>query len=169
MTFRSAVKFEYSNHCLSRIIERDISIEFIETAIKTGKIINEYPNDKPYPSFLILAFVNKKPIHVLMAYYRKICIVITAYWPNETQWENDFKTKIMDCVICKTGTTQKGKVTVTMDIKGTVVVIRDVPAKVCKNCGNYYLSSETSKLIMARVQQAVKKGVEIEVMKLNAA
>jgi YgiT-type zinc finger domain-containing protein len=75
----------------------------------------------------------------------------------------------MDCVICKTGTTQKGKVTVTMDIKGTVVVIRDVPAKVCKNCGNYYLSSETSKLIMARVQQAVKKGVEIEVMKLNAA
>ena len=75
----------------------------------------------------------------------------------------------MDCVICKTGTTKRGNVTVTMDIKGTVVVIRNVPAKVCSNCGNYYLSSETSKLIMAKVQQDVKKGVEIEVMKLNAA
>ena len=75
----------------------------------------------------------------------------------------------MECVICKTGTTKRGNVTVTMDIKGTVVAIRNVPAKVCSNCGNYYLSSEISKLIMAKVQQAVKKGVEIEVMKLNAA
>ncbi|RLD70837.1 MAG: type II toxin-antitoxin system MqsA family antitoxin [Bacteroidetes bacterium] len=75
----------------------------------------------------------------------------------------------MKCVICKTGTTKQGKVTVTFDIKGTVVVIRNVPAKVCSNCGNYYLSSKTSKLIMEKVQQAVKKGVEIEVMRLNAA
>ncbi|RLD70836.1 MAG: hypothetical protein DRJ10_19975 [Bacteroidetes bacterium] len=69
------------------------SIESIETTIKSGEIINEYPNDKPYPSFLILGLVDKKPIHVVTAYYRKTCIVITAYWPDETQWENDFKTK----------------------------------------------------------------------------
>ncbi|OQX98699.1 MAG: hypothetical protein B6I20_10790 [Bacteroidetes bacterium 4572_117] len=75
----------------------------------------------------------------------------------------------MECVICKTGTTKQGKVTVTVDIKGTVVVIRNVPAKVCSNCGNYYLSSEISKLIVKKVQQAVKKGVEIEIMQLNAA
>ena len=52
----------------------------------------------------------------------------------------------MECVICKTGTTKQGKVTVTVDIKGTVVVIRNVPAKVCSNCGNYYLSSKISRL-----------------------
>ncbi len=56
--------------------------------------------------------------------------------------------EIMKCVICKTGNTKQGKVTVTVDIKGTVVVIRDVPEK---------------------VQQAVKKGVEIEVIRINAA
>ncbi|OQX98698.1 MAG: hypothetical protein B6I20_10785 [Bacteroidetes bacterium 4572_117] len=86
-------KFEYSNHCLFRIIERNISIESIESVIMSGAIINEYPNDKPYPSFLILGFVDKKPLHVVTAYYRKTCIVITAYWPNEKQWKDDFKTK----------------------------------------------------------------------------
>ena len=86
-------KFEYSNHCLFRIIERNIDIDLIEQVIKTGEIINEYPNDKPYPSFLILGLVDKKPLHVVTAYYRKICIVITAYWPDVGQWKNNFKTK----------------------------------------------------------------------------
>ena len=77
--------------------------------------------------------------------------------------------KIMECVICKTGSTQEGKVTVTLDVKGTVVVIRDVPAKVCSVCGNYYLSSEISKLVMEKAKQAIKKGVEIEILRLTAA
>lgn len=75
----------------------------------------------------------------------------------------------MKCVICKTGTTKQGKVTVTVDVKGTIVVVRNVAAKVCSSCGNYYLSSETSKLIMKKVQQAVKKGVELEITRLYAA
>ncbi len=75
----------------------------------------------------------------------------------------------MECVVCKTGLMKQGKVTVTFDIKGTVVVIREVPAKICSVCGNYYLNSETSKLIMDKVQQAVKKGVEIEILKHTAA
>jgi YgiT-type zinc finger domain-containing protein len=75
----------------------------------------------------------------------------------------------MECVICKSGTTKQGKVTVTVDVKGTVVVFRNVPAKVCSTCGNYYLSSEMTKIISEKVKQAVSKGVEIEVIKINAA
>ena len=75
----------------------------------------------------------------------------------------------MKCIVCKTGTTKQGKVTATFDIKGTIVVFRNVPAKVCSNCGNYYLSSEISKLLIKKTQQAVKKGVEIEILKLSAA
>ena len=79
------------------------------------------------------------------------------------------KYNFMECVICKNGTTEQGKVTVTFDINNTIVVIRDVTAKVCSNCGNYYLNSEISKLLMEKVQEAVKKGVEIEILRLNAA
>ena len=75
----------------------------------------------------------------------------------------------MKCVICKTGTTKQGLVTVTVDVKGTIVVIRDVPAKVCSNCGNYYLSSEITNIITKKVQDAVSKGAEVEIIRINAA
>ncbi len=86
-------KFEYSNHCLLRIIERDIAVDDIEIAARNGQIIKEYLDDKPYPSFLILGFVNKKALHVVVAYFQKKCIVITAYWADETKWEENFKSK----------------------------------------------------------------------------
>ncbi len=74
----------------------------------------------------------------------------------------------MKCVICKNGTMKKGKITVTLDIKNTIVVIKNVPANVCANCGNYYLSATMTKKIMEKVQNAVQKGVEIEILKMTA-
>ena len=45
----------------------------------------------------------------------------------------------MKCVICKQGDTASGQVTVTLQRGETVVIIRDVPAQVCQDCGEYYL------------------------------
>ena len=45
----------------------------------------------------------------------------------------------MQCVICKHGETAPGQVTVTLQRGHTVVIMRDVPAEVCRNCGEYYL------------------------------
>ena len=89
----NCTEFEYSNHCLQKVMERDISIDAIEKVIKNGEIIKDYPDDKPYPSVLLLGFVNKKPLHVVTAYFRKKCIVITAYYPDSKIWKSDFKTK----------------------------------------------------------------------------
>ena len=74
----------------------------------------------------------------------------------------------MKCVVCKNGISKKGKVTVTMEIKNTIVVIKNVPANVCQNCGNYYLSTQMTKKVMEIAQEAAKKGVEIEILKLTA-
>jgi hypothetical protein len=38
------------------MFERNISDEVVEKVIKNGKIIKEYLDDKPYPSFLILGY-----------------------------------------------------------------------------------------------------------------
>ena len=46
----------------------------------------------------------------------------------------------MKCVICKTGRTHPGTTTVTLQRDNSVVVIRDVPAEICEDCGEYYLS-----------------------------
>jgi len=41
----------------------------------------------------------------------------------------------MECVICKSGTTEKGIVTVTLNRGGSIIAIKEVPADVSNNCG----------------------------------
>ena len=43
----------------------------------------------------------------------------------------------MQCVIYRHGTPQPGTVTVTLEWGATVIVIKDVPAEVCSQCGEY--------------------------------
>jgi YgiT-type zinc finger domain-containing protein len=74
----------------------------------------------------------------------------------------------MKCVICKHGETQKGKVTVTLQREGTTIIIKDVPAEVCKNCGEYYLSEPVTEKLFARAEEAVKNGTEVEIFRFAA-
>lgn len=73
----------------------------------------------------------------------------------------------MECVICKNGTTCKGKVTVTLERNGSIIAIKNVPAQVCQNCGEYYLDADMTKEVLNRAEQSVKKGVEIEVINMD--
>ena len=45
----------------------------------------------------------------------------------------------MKCVICKHGETKEGTTTVTFDRDGMTLVVKDVPAQVCTNCGEDYV------------------------------
>ena len=75
----------------------------------------------------------------------------------------------MRCVVCKTGETEKGKTTVTLRQGDTVVIIEDVDAQICDNCGHYYLDSNTSKIVMAKLQDAISRGTRLEILALRAA
>ena len=75
----------------------------------------------------------------------------------------------MDCALCKNGTTEKGNVTVTLERSSAIILIKDVPADVCTNCGHYYLSEEMTKTIMEKGAEAISKGAEFEVLKLQVA
>jgi YgiT-type zinc finger domain-containing protein len=74
----------------------------------------------------------------------------------------------MECVICKNGTTEPGKVTVTLEKEGSIIAIKEVPANVCVNCGEYYLSPEMTNAVLKKAEDAFRKGVEIEVIKMNS-
>lgn len=75
----------------------------------------------------------------------------------------------MKCVICKNGETRSGTATVTLERGEATVVIKDVPADVCENCGEYYLSEEMTEEMMALAEDAVRHGAEIEVLRYGAA
>lgn len=75
----------------------------------------------------------------------------------------------MDCALCKVGTTEKGFVTVTLEKGSSIILIKDVPAEVCSNCGHYYLSEEITEEVLKKGKEAVDKGAELEVIKLKVA
>ena len=62
-----------------------------------------------------------------------------------------------------------GHVTVTLEKGATIVLLKQVPAEVCQNCGHYYLDSETTAKVLQTGQEAVKKGAELEVVNLKVA
>jgi len=74
----------------------------------------------------------------------------------------------MRCLLCKHGETAPGKVTVTLQRGETTVIIKDVPAQVCENCGEYYLEEDVTGQVLAMAEEAVKKNVEVEILRFAA-
>ena len=74
----------------------------------------------------------------------------------------------MKCVICKTGHTHPGTATVTLQRDNSVVVIRDVPADICEDCGEYYLSEPVAQRIYADADATVQRRVEVEILRYAA-
>ena len=60
-------------------------------SIHTGGIIEEYPDDTPYPSCLVYGTMRLgDPVHSVWAYDSgsKIAVLITVYRPNPSRWIN---------------------------------------------------------------------------------
>ena len=58
-------------------------------------MIEDYPDDHPFPSGLFLGWIHSRALHVLAAFdgERKQVFVITAYEPDQAHFEADFKTR----------------------------------------------------------------------------
>jgi hypothetical protein len=73
--------------------QRGVSEEEVRNVVVTGETIEEYPDDSPYPSRLILGWERARPLHVVVADNAndRENIVITVYEPDLNEWEPDFK------------------------------------------------------------------------------
>ncbi len=74
----------------------------------------------------------------------------------------------MKCIFCKQRDARPGEATVTLQRGETVVVVKGVPAEICENCGEYYLSAAVSEKIMAKADTAVENGAEVEILRYVA-
>jgi hypothetical protein len=75
------------------MFQRTISIDDVRRVLMTGEVVEDYPNDKPYPSRLILGWCADRPLHVVVADNPadQEIIVITAYEPRPARWEEGFR------------------------------------------------------------------------------
>jgi YgiT-type zinc finger domain-containing protein len=70
----------------------------------------------------------------------------------------------MECVICKTGNTRPGKTTYSIVKNEHIIVVKDVNADICDNCGEAYFTVETSQWLSKKVNEAMESQSEEEVI-----
>lgn len=74
----------------------------------------------------------------------------------------------MICVICKIGQYKPGYTTVVLIKNETSVIIKDVPAAICDQCGEYILSEEITEKVLMIANEAYLNGAEVEIRKFAA-
>jgi len=86
----------FSDHIISQMFKRNITVDDVKQILSEGEIIRQYPDDRPYPSFLLLGFIDLRPIHLVVAKKdgTNDCILVTVYEPDRNIWSNDYKSKI---------------------------------------------------------------------------
>jgi hypothetical protein len=68
------------------MFERNVFTHNLITIISLGEIIEEYPDDEPCPSVLIMGFIDAVAYHTVIAICRDHIRVITVYIPEEDKW-----------------------------------------------------------------------------------
>jgi len=74
----------------------------------------------------------------------------------------------MKCAICRNGQTVEGRITVVLERGQSTLVFKNVPADICENCGEEYLSAEINRSLLQKAQEAVARGVDLELLSFAA-
>ena len=74
----------------------------------------------------------------------------------------------MKCVIYRYRTTTDGYTTIVLERAQTTVVFKNVPAKICDNCGEEYVSAEVNEALLRQAQKEAKRGVTLEMLDFAA-
>ena len=75
----------------------------------------------------------------------------------------------MKCVICKDGSTTAGQTSVTLERDGMLLVVQQVPAQVCSNCGEAYLEEKATQAVLEIAEKAFHEGIQLEVCRYKVA
>jgi YgiT-type zinc finger domain-containing protein len=75
----------------------------------------------------------------------------------------------MRCVVCKRGETRPGRATLVLQRDGATMVINDVPARVCENCGAEYAGGRVAETVLAAAAASARAGVRVEIRDYVAA
>ena len=74
----------------------------------------------------------------------------------------------MKCMICRSDETEPGEVSVVLERDGTTVIIRGVPAEVCRNCGEYWLDQAVTHRVLGQAEDAAARRAEVEIVRYAA-
>lgn len=86
-----ANRIRITDHADEEVHAYNLTFEEVFFSVIQGEIIEDYPNDRPYPSCLIFGQnFSGEPIHSVWAYNEenKWTVLITVYRPDPNRWIN---------------------------------------------------------------------------------
>ncbi len=89
---KSYSKLIFRLHALARMSQRCFEPDDIQSALESGVLVEDYPDDTPYPSILVMAWIEQRPVHIVAANNDtdKETIIITVYEPDSLKWHSGF-------------------------------------------------------------------------------
>ena len=86
----------YSGHAIKRMFERGISTDDVIDVLAEGIEIASYPEDQPFASRLLMAWVSGRPLHALVSESDTgPTVIITAYQPDPSLWDSTFTKRLL--------------------------------------------------------------------------
>ncbi len=81
-------EYDFSQHAFRRAVERNISEQDIREAGANAIIVEEYPDDKYGPTWLVLGFTQeRRPLHIQLSVADLALIrIVTLYEPDSNEW-----------------------------------------------------------------------------------
>jgi YgiT-type zinc finger domain-containing protein len=74
----------------------------------------------------------------------------------------------MKCAICRHGTTTDGYTTLVLERDQTTVVFKKVPAQICDNCGEEYVSAAVNTALLRQADKEWERGIILEMLNFAA-
>lgn len=87
-------KIRWKAHALERMVMRGITKADVLHCIELGKIIEDYPESRAFPSCLIFGIdLEDRVLHVVAGIADDMAHIITVYFPDEEHFESDLITR----------------------------------------------------------------------------
>ena len=82
-------RLRITDHADEEAEKDQLSYDDIFVSVIQGEVIEDYPDDKPYPSCLIYGNTSsQEPVHSVWAYNQETrnAVLVTVYRPDKNRW-----------------------------------------------------------------------------------
>jgi len=165
-------QYHISEHVMRSLMARDVSIPEIEMTIADGVVIEIHRHSIRGMSYLILGYPREKPVHVIFTDKEPNWpVMLFAYCPSLPVWKDARNRQIQggssmnettrECYFC--AGELKNILIGNFDYRreGKLYVIKQVPAILCLQCGEKYVSGETARKIDIQIDANNYSGTEV--------
>ena len=74
----------------------------------------------------------------------------------------------MKCFACRAETLEEGRTSYMVERDGRLVVVRDAPASICRQCGEAWFENEVALALYEQAEKLLDKGDEVEIVRYAA-